>query len=797
METQVTQKRSKPLVNPRRKSRGQTYEAQHVEVQSILHSNRIQPKLRLGQPNDEYEQEADQVAEQVMRMPAPQAGSLSSEDHPSPDNGNAHSKIIQLACVSCEKDQALIHSKKKKDIIAELSPEVSTDIQAPRSQQSFLGPRNGTDFSNEVHSTPTQQCPKSALGRQAQQLQTKLTVNEPGDKYERETGTKTEWVMEGRVESCGAAVSPTPTAPPTLHRKMADQGAANEPQQTVDSHVALALRSSKQPLDPDTRNFMESRFNFDFSDVRIYTGEAAVASAQALNARAYTLGSNIVFGAGAYSSQSTSGRKLLAHELTHVVQQGGASTYQRVDRSLDSSFGTRGDNARAIDDEERRQTLAVPGKAATPDIQREEETPAVPTPAVPTLTLTPGNTLTRGDNLAAVVSFTATAGETFTATDWTYTTASLGAVTRAATDANFQARWEGVMALSGDLVMTYTITPASGTAGAEQTLQESITVNDRTGATWQSTVTDEAEAAYAGQPSPPELFSHLGLHNSGVPALPNPTDTPIVNGPNHDFHYVSALTAGNFTSSPFVHPDVTNQSSAFGVFHQDPSRLYLVNGSTRTLIPLTEYSNLSVSGSTLTFDVPDWTLFYKAHNYYTLTATAAVAGNTVPVLDAWWELAANSSTASLSIIDEPALRAALGIPATEGYSVNATSNSAWDGVELMQAADILSGTQSHEYAHATHSHRANFHAMMRALDPQRWIENKVGTPGNAVNFTTEISNLWAQIILPNHELVDEAASRAQGIFVAASGNMAGVNTDPATGDFLGSVWDITNDQQMS
>ncbi len=663
METQSAQK--KPLVISCKRSRAQLHEGQHANVQSILHSSRIQPKLRVRQPNDKYEQEADRVAEEVMR------------------EGSGSSSAMSLA----------------------------------------------------------------------------------------------------------------PQAPPTIQRKSTNQGVANEPPQTVDSHVAQALRSSKRPLDPDTRDFMESRFHFDFGGVRIHTGEAATASAQALNARAYTVGSNIVFGAGAYASQSTAGRKLLAHELTHVVQQGGAPTHQRVDRSLDSSFGTRGDNARALDDEERRQTLSVPGKAATPDIQREEEAPAAP--AVPTLTLTPGNTLTRGDNLAAAVSFTATAGEAFTVTGWTYTTASLGTVTRAATDATFQSRWEGVMALSGDLAMTYTITPTSGTVGAEQTLQESVTVNDRTGATWQSTITDNAEAAYAGQPSPPELFHHLGLHNVAAPVLPNPTDTPIVNGPNHDFHYVSALTAGNFTSSPFVHPDVTDHTSAFGVFHQDPSRLYHVNGSTRTLIPLTEYSNLSVAGTNLSFDVPDWTVFYKAHNYYTITATAASAGNTVPVLDAWWELAANSSTASLSIIDEPALRAALGIPTTEGYSVNATSNGAWDGVELMQAAAILTGTQSHEYAHATHSHRANFHAMMRALDPQRRIENKVGTPGNAVNFTTEISGLWAQIILPNHELVDEAASRSQGIFVAASGTMAGVNTDPSTGNFLGSVWDITNDQQMS
>ena len=628
-------------------------------------------------------------------------------------------------------------------------------------------------------------------------IQPKLSVGQPNDKYEQQADTMAEWVMGEKEGNSGAVDLPAPTLSPMLHRKTTDGSATNEPQQTVDSHVAQALRSATKPLDPDTRSFMESRFQFDFGGVRIHTGEAASTSAQALNARAYTVGSNIVFGENAYASKSPSGRKLLAHELTHVVQQGGAPTHQRVARSLNSSFGTRGDNFNAKDDEERRQTLSVPGKAATPDIQREEEAPAVPTAAVPTLTLTPGDTLTRGDSLAAGVSFTAAAGETLTVTGWTYTTASLGTVTRAATDATFQTRWEGVMALSGDLAMNYTITPAGGTVGAEQTLQESVTVNDRTGAIWQSTITDNLEAAYAGQPSPPELFRHLGFHSIPAPTLPSPTDTPIVNGPNHDFHYVSALTAGNFTSSPFVHPDVTSHTSTFGVFHQDPSRLHLVNGSTRTLIPLTEYSNLSVTGTTLSFDVPDWTVFYKAHNYYTITATAASAGNTVPVLDAWWELAANSSTASLSIIDEPALRAALGIPTTEGYSVSATSNGGWDGVELMQAADILSGTQSHEYVHATHSHRANFHAMMRALDPQRRSENKVGTPGNAVNFTTEISNLWAQIILPDHELVDEAASRAQGIFVAASGTMAGVNTDPATGDYLGSVWDITNDQQMS
>ncbi|MGO9437371.1 MAG: DUF4157 domain-containing protein [Terracidiphilus sp.] len=81
------------------------------------------------------------------------------------------------------------------------------------------------------------------------------------------------------------------------------------------------LRSPGQPLDADTRAFMEPRFRHDFSHVRVHSNERAAESTQAVNALAYTVGSNIVFGAGRYSPASRSGRRLLAHELTHVVQQ--------------------------------------------------------------------------------------------------------------------------------------------------------------------------------------------------------------------------------------------------------------------------------------------------------------------------------------------------------------------------------------------------------------------------------------------------------------------------------------------
>jgi hypothetical protein len=90
--------------------------------------------------------------------------------------------------------------------------------------------------------------------------------------------------------------------------------------------VQHALRAPGQPLDPNTRAFMESRFGHDFSKVRIHSDAAAAESAHALNARAYNLGRDIVFGAGQYQSHSPEALSLLAHELTHVVQTEG-STY--------------------------------------------------------------------------------------------------------------------------------------------------------------------------------------------------------------------------------------------------------------------------------------------------------------------------------------------------------------------------------------------------------------------------------------------------------------------------------------
>lgn len=88
--------------------------------------------------------------------------------------------------------------------------------------------------------------------------------------------------------------------------------------------VNEVVQSAGQPLDEATRGFFESRFDHDFSKVRVHTDVRSVESARAVSALAYTVGPHIVFGAGRYAPGTDSGRRLLAHELTHTIQQGMA-----------------------------------------------------------------------------------------------------------------------------------------------------------------------------------------------------------------------------------------------------------------------------------------------------------------------------------------------------------------------------------------------------------------------------------------------------------------------------------------
>jgi hypothetical protein len=97
------------------------------------------------------------------------------------------------------------------------------------------------------------------------------------------------------------------------------------------------LQSPGQPLDAGTRAFMEPRFRHDFSRVRVHSDARAAESARAVNALGYTVGRHIVFDAGQFAPGTVAGNWLLAHELTHVVQQRGADDSPGLVSVLDSS----------------------------------------------------------------------------------------------------------------------------------------------------------------------------------------------------------------------------------------------------------------------------------------------------------------------------------------------------------------------------------------------------------------------------------------------------------------------------
>ncbi|HTZ40409.1 MAG TPA: DUF4157 domain-containing protein, partial [Syntrophales bacterium] len=144
-------------------------------------------------------------------------------------------------------------------------------------------------------------------------LQTKLMVNEPGDIYEQEAERVTNQVMTTSMHSdAGGPI-------PLIHRFSAESNGQMGVETPNSVYKALAL--SGDPLEAPLRQDMERRFGHDFARVRVHSGDVAGQSARDVNARAYTVGKNIVFGAGQYAPGTHEGRRLIAHELTHVLQQ--------------------------------------------------------------------------------------------------------------------------------------------------------------------------------------------------------------------------------------------------------------------------------------------------------------------------------------------------------------------------------------------------------------------------------------------------------------------------------------------
>lgn len=223
----------------------------------------IQAKLKIGQPNDKYEQEADRVAEQVMRMPEPelQQSSQADTNHGGIKSGFSASNAGVDVQRQQEKEEELIQAKP-------LAQQISPLIQRQASEED-----------------------------DEELIQAKST---------------------GEV---------TPAVTPAIN-----------------TGIQL-LRGGGQPLSQTERGFFEPRFGADFSQVRVHSDSRAAGLARSVNARAFTHGRDVVFGVGEYSSGSLGGRRLLAHELTHVVQQNNRPQANVIYRKPSNKTETQQANA--------------------------------------------------------------------------------------------------------------------------------------------------------------------------------------------------------------------------------------------------------------------------------------------------------------------------------------------------------------------------------------------------------------------------------------------------------------------
>jgi hypothetical protein len=185
------------------------------------------------------------------------------------------------------------------------------------------------------------------------QVQTKLKIGQPGDKYEQEADPVADQIMrmpERPYDSeplsnsnypstiflrrCSSCHTPIPEEEMRQERTIPGCSIANAP------HLGRrinALRRSGQPLPISVRRFFEPRFGWDFSGVRVHAGPEGESLSREIQAKAFTMGNEVVFGAGAYAFDTHEGKRLLAHELAHVVQESlGPADNSIVHRDVDT-----------------------------------------------------------------------------------------------------------------------------------------------------------------------------------------------------------------------------------------------------------------------------------------------------------------------------------------------------------------------------------------------------------------------------------------------------------------------------
>ena len=248
-----------------------------VQVQRSSNQLRLQAKLSVSHPGDSAEREADRVADAVMQMPEP-AGFAARQEQNSNSALDAARK-----CQDCEKESVQRAEDRSEEEEAQRTAESPEQREVQRTAES----------PEQREAQRTAESPEEEEAQRAAESPEEEEVQRADMQDDEETA---------QAKSRSASV---PTVTPDIES---------------DIHT---VHSAGAPLRRQTRAFFEPRMGADFSDVRVHTGSQATGVARKLNARAFTIGNHITFGSGQYSPSSNDGKRLLAHELTHVVQQRG------------------------------------------------------------------------------------------------------------------------------------------------------------------------------------------------------------------------------------------------------------------------------------------------------------------------------------------------------------------------------------------------------------------------------------------------------------------------------------------
>jgi hypothetical protein len=255
----------------------------------------FQPKLTVNTPGDVYEKEADAVAEKVMRMP------VDGFFKPSPP-------VISRKCEACEEDEKELQRKEDTE-------------EQPIAEKSF--------FESGEITTAVQR-------KEEEDIEEEIAVQRKCEQCEEEKKNQTKEQSIFR-KSYNHHVQKKCSSCEEEEKKTIDRKEISSSSGYNTSRVEQALQSSGQPLQKDVQGFMEDRFGYDFSSVRIHNDSLAHQSSADINARAYTHQNQIVFGSGQYQPDTAGGKQLLAHELTHTIQQGATINRKVIQRNAFTS----------------------------------------------------------------------------------------------------------------------------------------------------------------------------------------------------------------------------------------------------------------------------------------------------------------------------------------------------------------------------------------------------------------------------------------------------------------------------